>query len=167
MKLNRYFTKTCARPVAISLLATIACALMIFAPGESFSSPQKTSVLPVSTQKEDHQATMARRELNRIPVAKIQKIPDAKLRKAILETRAVMAQIANNRSKSQEATLLRIFDAKLKVLQDSAQSSEYKTGAFKCLGDYHECVKNKCKIGCGCGFAFVGCLVIEIVGAIS
>jgi hypothetical protein len=30
MKLNRYFTKTCARPVAVSLLATMACAVVIF-----------------------------------------------------------------------------------------------------------------------------------------
>ena len=44
MKLNHYnATRTFARPVAIALLAAIACALVTFAPSESLSSPQKTA----------------------------------------------------------------------------------------------------------------------------
>ena len=168
MKLNHFnATRTYARPVAITLLAAFACAFVVFVPVESISSPRQSTPVPAGKQNEDSQATMARRELERAPVAKLQTIKSVRLRRAILDARQLMVLIANNHSKTQEAVLLRNFDLKLKVLQGAAQSSEYKTGVFKCLGDYKTCVHNSCKFGCGCGFAFVGCLAIEIIHAIS
>jgi hypothetical protein len=108
-------------------------------------------------------AAEAQQELARFSTANLGRIKDEKVRAAVQRALTALQAIANNRDQRKEAALIQAYETSLaNVKKEADQSAAYQTNTFKCNQDRLEC-KKQCqgsgKKLCGCGAAFLGCLV--------
>ena len=169
MKYNHFYkTKAGVRPIGISLLAALVCALLIFAPGESFSSPQRKKAPPV--QESYEVVRIAQVELERIPRERIEDVKDPELRGALQRAVIALEEVANNRNRSQLPLLLNNLGKQVQELEHiGVYKGVLESKGGKCGSKYQTCqggckAKGK-KLG-GCFAKMLGCLTIRLIDKI-